>query len=102
MGRKRGRPEWDRRSTTSKPSGESNRPFFNPNKGRSSIVISLLIFVACPAISLYLYPILYASNPDASIPNVLDVTYQQIENAKVSENASRQFPNPVLAYVTPW
>ncbi|KAJ0861008.1 putative glycoside hydrolase family 18, catalytic domain, glycoside hydrolase superfamily [Helianthus annuus] len=105
MGRKRGRPEWDRRSTTSKPSGESNRPF-NPNIGRSrsSIVISLLIFVACPAISLYLYPILYASNPDASIPNVLDVTYQQIltENAKVSENASRRFPNPVLAYVTPW
>ncbi|KAJ0499822.1 putative glycoside hydrolase family 18, catalytic domain, glycoside hydrolase superfamily [Helianthus annuus] len=103
MGRKRGRPEWDRRSTTSKPSSESNRPFFNPNKGRS-IVISLLIFVACPAISLYLYPILYASNPDASIPNVVDVTYQQIltENAKVSENASRRFPNPVLAYVTPW
>ncbi|KAI3829265.1 hypothetical protein L1987_03384 [Smallanthus sonchifolius] len=97
MTRKRGRrppPESDRRSSTSNQ--------------RYSLLITLFIFIVCPAFSVYLYRILYVPkmDPDASIPLVkTDVSYQEIltENAKVSENAStRKFPNPVLAYVTPW
>ncbi|XP_024996306.1 chitinase domain-containing protein 1 [Cynara cardunculus var. scolymus] len=115
MTKKRGRrapPESDRRSSSSEPSNRDETPIRSHK--RPSILITLLIFIVFPAISLYLYRIQYASNTDldASLPYVYqrglvktDVNYQEIlaENAKVSENASnRHFPYPVLAYVTPW
>lgn len=109
MARKRGRqapPEPDRRSKPFHSSGRLRK--------RRSLLITVLIFIVTPAIFVYLYRKLYASNTDldASLPYVYrrglvktDINYQEIitENARISENASvRQFPYPVLAYVTPW
>ncbi|XP_023754495.1 uncharacterized protein LOC111902917 [Lactuca sativa] len=105
----------DRRSSSSVPSNreDSSSRVINPNK-RLSMLNTLLFLIVSPAISSYVYRMLYASNTDldSSLPYVYqrglvktDINYQEIltENAKVSENTSiRHFPNPVLAYVTPW
>ncbi|KAK9049481.1 hypothetical protein SSX86_031550 [Deinandra increscens subsp. villosa] len=110
MTRKRGRPpppESDRRSSTVKASSSSSSSNKNKNNRRNILLPLLIIFIVSPAaISIYLYRILYAPETDLSQRLVkTDISYQEIlsENGKVSENASgRNFPNPVLAYVTPW
>ncbi|XP_076916601.1 uncharacterized protein LOC143576380 [Bidens hawaiensis] len=86
MRRKRSRSQSDRRSTTSGGEGEVIR--------RRNIIITVLVFIVSPvALSLYLYH--YAPTKSA---------YQQIltEHAKNASSSSRNFPNPVLAYITPW
>ncbi|KAI7735313.1 hypothetical protein M8C21_029730 [Ambrosia artemisiifolia] len=110
MRRKRGGggAEADRRSKA------SSRPI-NSNKRRrttssSSIVITLVIILGIIIIIISLAYLLYGgsnyTDPDAAAASSIpQLTYQQIltENAQVvSENGSRHFPNPVLAYVTPW
>ncbi|KAL4567015.1 hypothetical protein LXL04_022585 [Taraxacum kok-saghyz] len=118
MAKKQGRRapvKSDRRSSSSVPSNREDPSIrlLNPNK-RLTLLNTLLILIVTPAISAYIYRMLYAGNTDLdpSLPFVYqrglvktDINYQEIltENAKVSQNTSiRHFPYPVLAYVTPW
>ncbi|KAI3701322.1 hypothetical protein L2E82_45976 [Cichorium intybus] len=105
----------EHRSSSSVPSNREDPSIrlLNPNR-RRSMLNTLLFLIVSPAISAYIYRIIYSSNTviDTSLPYVYqrglvknDISYQEIltENAKVSENTSiRHFPYPVLAYVTPW
>ncbi|XP_073007741.1 uncharacterized protein [Typha latifolia] len=84
------------------------------SKGRtSSSSRRLLLFLLIPFAFLAIYR--FNRRSPASVSPILsvyerglvkpDVAYHEIlaENAKVSKNLSRRhFPNPVLAYVTPW
>ncbi|KAK6920021.1 Glycoside hydrolase family 18, catalytic domain [Dillenia turbinata] len=86
------------------------------HKDHRLLYLFIIFFIICSSVSVLLYRTKFISsrtaNPNPKFLNLYqrglvkdDINYQEIltEHSKVSESASlRQFPNPVLAYSTPW
>ncbi|KAK6918262.1 Glycoside hydrolase family 18, catalytic domain [Dillenia turbinata] len=96
--------------------GRTESPAQRQKQQHKPLYLFIIFFIISSSISVLVYRTKFISspngNPNPKFSNLFqqglvkdDINYQEIltEHSKVSENASlRQFPNPVLAYITPW
>jgi len=78
---------------------------------RRLITIFVIFFIVIPAVSIAVYKVKFADRviqTESSIRQKgivkTDINFQEIltEHSKASENSTRHYDYPVLAYITPW